>query len=125
MSFDETNLVSNAGLLPAAILAQRIDLAGLIDSRLRLAKHAANSGSKALSVIGSMLVGGDSIDERRCAGDRRHGAAVRQHPGAVDSRLVAASAQVVQRPPARRGQPRAAGPAVGRWRRARQTSPAR
>ena len=63
MSFDETNLVSNAGLLPAAILAQRIDLAGLIDSRLRLAKHAANSGSKALSVIGSMLVGGDSIDD--------------------------------------------------------------
>ena len=63
MSFDETNLVSNAGLLPAAILAQRIDLAGLIDSRLRLAKHAANSGAKALSVIGSMLVGGDSIDD--------------------------------------------------------------
>ena len=63
MSFDETNLVSNAGLLPAAILAQRIDLAGLIDSRLRLAKHGANSGSKALSVIGSMLVGGDSIDD--------------------------------------------------------------
>ena len=55
--------MSNAGLLPAAILAQRIDLAGLIDSRLRLAKHAANSGSKALSVIGSMLVGGDSIDD--------------------------------------------------------------
>jgi hypothetical protein len=63
VSFDETNLVSNAGLVPAAILAQRIDLAGLIDSRLRLAKHAANSGSKALSVIGSMLVGGDSIDD--------------------------------------------------------------
>jgi hypothetical protein len=63
VSFDEMNLVSNAGLLPAAILAQRIDLAGLIDSRLRLAKHAANGGSKALSVIGSMLVGGDSIDD--------------------------------------------------------------
>lgn len=63
MSFDETNLVSNAGLLPAAVLAQRIDLGGLIDSRLRLAKHAANSGAKALSVIGSMLVGGDSIDD--------------------------------------------------------------
>jgi hypothetical protein len=63
VSFDETNLVSNAGLLPAAALAQRIDLGGLIDSRLRLAKHAANSGAKALSVIGSMLVGGDSIDD--------------------------------------------------------------
>jgi hypothetical protein len=38
-------------------------LAGLIDSRLRLAEHAANSGSKALSVIGSMLAGGASIDD--------------------------------------------------------------
>jgi hypothetical protein len=63
VSFDETNLVSNAGLLPAAALAQRIDLGGLIDSRLGLAKHGANSGAKVLSVIGSMLVGGDSIDD--------------------------------------------------------------
>jgi len=63
VSFDETNLVSNAGLLPAAALAQRIDLGGLIDSRLGLAKHGANSCAKALSVIGSMLVGGDSIDD--------------------------------------------------------------
>ena len=63
MSFDETNLVPNAGLLPAAVLAQRLDLAGLIDRRLRLARHGANSGAKALSVIGSMLAGGDSIDD--------------------------------------------------------------
>ncbi len=61
-SFDETNLVPNAGLLPAAVLAQRIDLAGLIDSRLHLAEHGANSGTKALTVIGSMLAGGDHID---------------------------------------------------------------
>ena len=31
VSFDETNLVPDAGLLPAAMLAQRLDLAGLID----------------------------------------------------------------------------------------------
>ena len=47
----------NAGLLPAAVLAQRLDLAGLVDRRLHLAKHSANSGAKALSVIGSMLAG--------------------------------------------------------------------
>jgi hypothetical protein len=47
VSFDETNLVPNAGLLPAAVLAQRLDLAGLVDSRLRLAKHGANIGAKA------------------------------------------------------------------------------
>lgn len=53
----------NAGLLPAAVLAQRIDLSGLIDGRLRLAEQGANSGAKALSVIGAMLAGGDSIDD--------------------------------------------------------------
>jgi len=63
VTFDETNLVPNAGLLPAAVLAQRIDLSGLVDSRLHLARHGANSGAKALSVIGSMLAGGDSIDD--------------------------------------------------------------
>ncbi len=63
MSFDETNLVPNAGLLPAAVLAQRLDLAGLVDGRLRLAQHGANSGAKAVSVIGAMLAGGDSIDD--------------------------------------------------------------
>jgi hypothetical protein len=61
--FDETNLVPNAGLLPAAVLAQRIDLGGLVDERLHLASHGANSGAKALSVIGSMLAGGDCIDD--------------------------------------------------------------
>jgi hypothetical protein len=62
VSFDEPKLVPNAGLLPAAVLAQRIDLAGLIDGRLQLAEHGANSGTKALTVIGSMLAGGDHID---------------------------------------------------------------
>ena len=63
MSFDETNLVPNAGLLPAAVLAERLALAELVDGRLRLAKHGVNSGTKALTVIGSMLAGGDSIDD--------------------------------------------------------------
>ena len=62
-TFDESNLVPNAGLLPAAVLAQRIDLAGLVEERLTLTKHGANSGTKALTVIGSMLAGGDSIDD--------------------------------------------------------------
>ncbi|WAX58330.1 IS1380 family transposase [Jatrophihabitans cynanchi] len=63
MSFDEPNLVPSAGLLPAAVLAQRIDLAGLVEARLRLGRHGANSGAKALTVIGAMLAGGDSIDD--------------------------------------------------------------
>ena len=63
MSFDESSLVPNAGLLPAAALAQRLDLAGLVDARLHLARHGANSGTKTVTVIGAMLAGGDSIDD--------------------------------------------------------------
>jgi len=40
VSFDESNLVPNARLLPVAVLAQRIDL---IDRR-NLASHGANRG---------------------------------------------------------------------------------
>lgn len=63
VSFDEPNLMPSAGLLPAAVLAQRIGFCELVDERLSLARHGANSGVKALSVIGSMLAGGDSIDD--------------------------------------------------------------
>ena len=63
IGFTEKNLVPNAGLLPAAVLAQRIGLAELIDRRLQLAQQGANSGAKAMTVIGSMLAGGDSIDD--------------------------------------------------------------
>jgi hypothetical protein len=61
VSCDEPNLVSGAGLLPAAVLAQRIGLSELIEQRVRLATHGANGGTKALTVIGSMLLGGDSV----------------------------------------------------------------
>jgi hypothetical protein len=61
VSCDEPNLVSGAGLLPAALMAQKIGLAELIERRVRLARHGANSGTKALTVVGSMLLGGDSV----------------------------------------------------------------
>jgi len=63
VSFDEQNLVPHAGLLPAGMLAERIALAELVDERVHLAVHGASCGTKALTVIGSMLVGGDSIDD--------------------------------------------------------------
>lgn len=62
-TFDEPNLVSCAGLLPAAALAQRLGLGELVEHRVRLAEHGANGGAKALTVIGSMLAGGDSVDD--------------------------------------------------------------
>lgn len=63
LTYDESNLVSSAGLLAPAVLTQKLELAELIDARLRLGAHGANSATKALSVIGSMLAGGDSIDD--------------------------------------------------------------
>jgi hypothetical protein len=51
VSFDEPSLVPSAGLLPAPVLAQRIDLSGLVEQRVTLARYGANSGAKALTVI--------------------------------------------------------------------------
>lgn len=61
VSCDESNLVSGAGLLPAAVLAQKVELAELVEQRVPLAAHGANSCTKALTVVGSMLLGGDSV----------------------------------------------------------------
>ena len=72
--FDEACLMPNAGLLPAATLAQRVDLGGLVDQRVRLTAERANGGAKALTVIGSILAGGDSIDDTdllRAGGNQR------------------------------------------------------
>lgn len=65
-TFDETNLVPNAGLAVPAALAQKLGVAELVDERVRLPDDAAgraSSGAKALTVIGAMLAGGDSIDD--------------------------------------------------------------
>lgn len=63
-TFDEPNLVPNAGLVAPAALAQKLGVAELIDEHVRLPEGVAgraNSGAKAMTVIGSMLAGGDSI----------------------------------------------------------------
>lgn len=63
-TFDEDNLVANAGLLVPGALAQKLGVAELVDEHLKLPEAAvgrANGGTKAMTVIGSMLAGGDSI----------------------------------------------------------------
>jgi hypothetical protein len=65
-TFDEDNLVANAGLLAPAALAQQLGVAETVDERVRLPVDAAgraNCGTKAMTVIGAMLAGGDSIDD--------------------------------------------------------------
>src|SRR4051794_41866853 len=61
VSCDEPNLVSGAGLLPAAVLAQKGGLSGVVERRVRLARHGANGGTKTLTVGGAMLLGGGSV----------------------------------------------------------------
>jgi hypothetical protein len=63
-TFDEDNLVANGGLLAPAALAQKLGVAELVDEHLELPADAvgrANGGTKAMTVIGAMLAGGDSI----------------------------------------------------------------
>lgn len=58
--FDESNLVSAAGLVPAMRLAEA---AGLHDVLEGVTVPSANAGVKAASVVGGMLAGADSIDD--------------------------------------------------------------
>ena len=65
-TFDDDNVVPHAGLQAPAALAQRLGVGELIDKRVKLPADAAgraNSGIKALTVVGAMLAGGDSIDD--------------------------------------------------------------
>lgn len=63
-SFDEDNLVPNAGLVAPALLAQRLGVAELVDERVDLGDRpgAANGGAKALTVVGAALAGDDHIE---------------------------------------------------------------
>lgn len=65
ISFDSPSLVAQAGLLLPGTLAQRLGLRQLIDEHVNLgdAAGAANSGRKAVTVVASLLAGGDCIDD--------------------------------------------------------------
>jgi len=59
--FDDPNLVSAAGLVPALRLAESAGLHDLLHERLRL--DSPNPVAKSTSVIGGILAGADSIDD--------------------------------------------------------------
>ena len=59
--FDDPNLVSAAGLVPAMLLAESAGLHDLLEERLDMA--SPNATPKASSVVGGMLAGADSIDD--------------------------------------------------------------
>jgi len=64
MSFDDDTLLPNGGLAVAALLAQKLGVAGLVDEHVTITgEGGANGGAKAATVIGSALAGGDCIDD--------------------------------------------------------------
>jgi hypothetical protein len=65
VTFDDERLVANAGLIAPATLAQHLGLAELFGTHVQLgdAPGHANVGIKAMTVVHSLLAGGDSIDD--------------------------------------------------------------
>ena len=65
VTFDDERLVANAGLMLPATLAQHLGLRELFDEHVDLGDAAgrANVGHKAMTLVHSALVGGDSIDD--------------------------------------------------------------
>ena len=63
-TFDDTNLVSAAGLIPAMALALKTGLGELTDEHLQLPGYfGANAGLKVTALVAGMVAGADSIDD--------------------------------------------------------------
>jgi Transposase DDE domain group 1 len=65
IAFDDTHAVANAGLLLPATLAERLGIEQAADALIDLGERpgAAHPGRKLLTLVHSMLVGGDCIDD--------------------------------------------------------------
>jgi len=70
--FDDPNLVSCAGLVPVAALAEKCGLAALADEHLSVpTDKGSNAGAKVSALVAGMVAGADSIDDMALL---RHGA---------------------------------------------------
>jgi hypothetical protein len=64
VSFDDPNLVANAGLILVSTLASRLDLEAVVDATVRLVGKVGGAlpGRKVLTLVHSIVVGGSHID---------------------------------------------------------------
>ena len=63
-AFDDSNLVSYAGLEPVMRLAESCDLLGIVAERLRVpTDKGANAAGKVATIVAGMVAGADSIDD--------------------------------------------------------------
>ncbi len=68
-TFDDTNLVSAAGLVTALALAVKTGLGELVDARLSLPGYfGANAGLKVTALVAGMLAGPIRLMTWRCSG---------------------------------------------------------
>ncbi|MBA3366032.1 MAG: IS1380 family transposase [Actinobacteria bacterium] len=65
IAFDDERAVANAGLVLASTLAERLGVEAIVDETVDLGGRAgaARPGRKLLTLVGSALIGGDSIDD--------------------------------------------------------------
>jgi hypothetical protein len=65
VAFDDDNALANAGLLLSATLAGRLGLERLVDETVRLGRRpgAFSPGRKVMTLVHSLLAGGDSIED--------------------------------------------------------------
>lgn len=64
VTFDDGNLVANAGLLLPATLSERLDLEALVDATVRLDGRVggASPGRKVLTLMNTIPLGGSHVD---------------------------------------------------------------
>jgi hypothetical protein len=78
-TFDETNLISSAGLVPVMRLARRAGLGALVSAKVTLPGGVGcDAGAKVCSIVAGMLTGADSIAD---LGVLREGAVHKVLPG--------------------------------------------
>ena len=85
--FDAAGLVANAGLILPATLGDRLGVRGLIDEHVHLGKvaGAANPGLKAMTVVASVLAGGDHIEDVNALRSGGTTAVLGLHPAAAST----------------------------------------
>jgi hypothetical protein len=104
VTFDDDNLVANAGLLLPATLTEQLGLEALINTTVRLDGRVggASPGRKVLTLMNTMLAGGSHIDHADMLRAGATGAVVSQSgDGTVHPRDVLAVVLVRSCPPAR------------------------
>ncbi|MET3176374.1 UNVERIFIED_ORG: hypothetical protein ABIB52_004249 [Arthrobacter sp. UYCu721] len=102
-AFDDTNLVSAGGLVPAMALAVKTCLGELADRWLTLPGYfGANAGLKVTALVAGMVASADSIDDMALLRHGRMKKTFHRRVCSLDRGIVPAGVHLRPRPPTRR-----------------------